>query len=85
MIKDRTESGFEYEIDERRLSSMKVLRKVSDVEASAAELPNLCIMIFGEEQYDRYIEHLEQTCGFDDSTVATSDIIGIFKSHRKNS
>lgn len=85
MIKGQTELGFEYEIDERRIKSMKVLRKISEVEASRAELPNLFVMLMGEEQYDRYIEHLEEKLGFDDSDTAVRDIIDILKNSGKNS
>lgn len=58
MIKGKTESGFEYSMDEAVLDDFEVLELVGAVEESVTALPKLLAALFGDEQKKAYYDHL---------------------------
>lgn len=59
MRKGKTESGFEFEIDEQALDDMRFLRLLSKSRKDPLYFPDVIEKMLGEEQADRLYDHLE--------------------------
>lgn len=77
MRKGKTESGFEFELDEQELDDMRFLTLLSKSRNDPLYFPEVIEKMLGEEQADRLYKHLEQMeDGNGHATIeATNDII----------
>lgn len=63
MLKGKTKSGFEFEIDETRLDDMEFVEALADVEENFLKFPKVCNILLGEEQKKRLYDHLRTEDG----------------------
>ena len=63
MLKGKTKSGFEFEIDETRLDDMEFVEALADVEENFLKFPKVCNILLGEEQKKRLYDHLRAEAG----------------------
>jgi hypothetical protein len=80
--KGTTSTGFEFEIDIRRLDDMELIDIMAEVDENALLLTKMCRMILGDEQKKRLYDHLRtDEAGFSRVPVdaLTNEITEIFK------
>lgn len=88
MIKGKTSTGFEYEIEETAFDDMRLLGALTKLEkGDTMQLPLIVERVLGEEQEEKLYRHLEETEGRASITGASNEITEIFKNAKpgKNS
>lgn len=89
MTRGRTKSGFEYEIDERRIKSWSLVKKITEIQNTNNDLEvfgaaiGLIDDLLGQEQEERLIQHVVNICGYDDMEVITAEFFEIIAEARK--
>lgn len=63
MLKGKTKSGFEFEIDKTRLDDMEFVEALADVEENFLKFPKVCEMLLGKEQKKKLYDHLRTEDG----------------------
>lgn len=63
MIKGRTESGFEFEFDEKKLQDMRFIRLMRKADENPLYMDDLVVKMLGEEQTEAFYKHLETKDG----------------------
>lgn len=87
MLKGKTKSGFDFEINEKRLKDWRLLRKIAAADENPLLTPELLDAILGQEQSKELENHLEDEDGIVDPELMSEDIASIFAafSQLKNS
>lgn len=60
MIKGRTTSGFEFEVDERLANDARFFDILAEAEENPVLAPKITLTFLGKEQRDRLYKHLEK-------------------------
>ena len=87
-MKGKTSSGFEFEIDEKKLDDMRLLDMIVDLSnGDVIQLSPIIVKVLGKEQRERLYEHLEKKEGRVSIERASEEITEIFSAGRpgKNS
>ena len=63
MLKGKTKSGFEFEIDEKLADDMELLEAIAEVDENESKLPALLTKILGEEQKKAMYDHVRTKKG----------------------
>lgn len=90
MVTGRTSSGFEYTIDERRVRSWSMIKKIAKMQDTKSDIAVYGIAIeliedlLGEEQEQRLIEHVTRIYGYDDAEVVSKEFFEIIGSVRQD-
>ena len=63
MLKGKTKSGFEFEIDEKVADDMELLEALVEAEEQHWKFPKLIERILGTEQKQRFYDHLRTKKG----------------------
>ena len=90
MVNGRTSSGFEYTIDERRVRSWNMIKKIARMQDSQSDIAVYGIAIelisdlLGEEQEQRLVDHVTQIYGYDDAEVVSKEFFEIIGSVRQD-
>lgn len=74
MRRGKTESGFEFEIDEKKLNDMRFMELLRKAQADSLVFPEVLERMLGEDQKEKLYEHLEDENGYV-PIDATVDII----------
>lgn len=74
MRRGKTESGFEFEIDERRLNDMRFMVSLRKAQTDALLFVDVLEQMLGEEQMEKLFRHLEDADGYV-PVDATGDIV----------
>ena len=80
MIKGKTTSGFEFEINEEQLNDYRFLKEVARVEDNPLRFPFLLEKMLSEEQEERLMKHLEDKEGRVDPDKVMEEVKDIFQS-----
>lgn len=64
MRRGKTESGFEFEIDERRLNDMRFMVSLRKAQTDALLFVDVLEQMLGEEQMEKLFKHLEDEEGY---------------------
>lgn len=84
ILKGKTESGFEYEIPKKRLKNYYLLRAASKVDKGDFEAAEKMLnLLFGKEQTEEFLNHLEEGDDYLDSEVLFADIKSIFENNNE--
>jgi len=83
MLKGTTKSGFNFEINEKRINDWRLLRKLKAAESNPLETPALLDAMLGSEQSLALEKHLEDEEGFVDPDVMMKEIFSIFDEVKK--
>lgn len=78
MLKGKTKSGFEYEIDERIASDYRFFELIAEAEENYLLVPKLVNKILGEDGKNRLIKHLEKD-GFAESEEVLKEVSEIIQ------
>lgn len=80
MIKGKTKSGFEFEINEEQLNDYRFLKEVARVEDNPLRFPFLLEKMLSEDQEEKLIKHLEDDNGRVDPQKVMEEVKDIFQS-----
>lgn len=78
MIKGKTKSGFNYEIDEEALNDYRLLKEIARVEEEPLRFPFLLERLLTSEQEEKLLNHLEDEKGRVDPDKVMDEIKDIF-------
>ena len=90
MVTGRTSTGFEYTIDERRVRSWSMVKKIAKMQGTKSDIEVYGIAIelindlLGDDQEQRLIDHVTQLYGYDDAEVVSKEFFEIIGSVRNN-
>lgn len=87
-MKGKTSSGFEFEIDEKKLNDMRLLDMIVDLaNGDAMQLSPVVVKVLGKDQRERLYEHLEEKEGRASIERVSEEVAEIFSAGRsgKNS
>ena len=63
MVKGKTSTGFEFEIDEQKLDDMEFMDALAEVDENPLKFSKVMKMMLGEEQRQRLYDHLRNEDG----------------------
>ena len=63
MLKGKTKSGFEFEIDEKIADDMELLEAIAEAETETYKFPKVLEKVLGKEQKQRLYDHVRTKKG----------------------
>ena len=87
MLKGKTESGFEFEIDENIADDMELIEDIAKADKDVSVFPGVLTKILGEEQKSALYDHLRNENGrvsIKDTVAAFTEIMNIAGEQTKN-
>lgn len=63
MLTGKTESGFEFEIDETKADDIRFLRVLRKADENPLYIDEVAVKLLGEDQAERLYSHLEEKAG----------------------
>lgn len=87
MAKQKTKSGFEYELSKERLNNYELFELISEIEENPIVMPQVLKLLLGKEDTDRLKNHIRTEDGFVPVDKIENEITEIFnsQSETKNS
>lgn len=79
-LKGKTQSGFAYEIDEKRLNNYELLEVIGELEENPMVISKMVVMLLGKEQTVKLKDHLRGEDGFVSMDKMNEEITEIFQS-----
>ena len=79
MIKGKTESGFEFEIEERALDNYELMEVIAEADENPMLVPKILTMLLGEDK-KRLIEHVREDDGIVPADKMMEELSDIFSS-----
>ena len=79
MIRGKTSTGFEFEIDEIKLDDMEFLDALAEVDENPLKFSKVMKIMLGEEQRERLYDHLRTDDGRVPIDAANATIIEIME------
>lgn len=83
MIKGKTNSGFEFEIQEHVLDSMELLEAIVEADENPLVMPKIVNMILGKEQKKKLYEHLRTKDGNVPIMAVAQEVAEIFQHNQQ--
>jgi hypothetical protein len=90
MVTGVTASGFEYTIDERRVRSWSMVKKIAAMQGTNNDMAiygiaiDLISDLLGEEQEQKLVNHVAQLYGYDDAEIVSKEFFEIIGSVRQD-
>lgn len=78
-IKGKTESGFEYSIDPKRLDNYELLEGIVELEENPTNVPAVLKMLLGTDQVKKLKEHVRGEDGIVPAAKMLTEIKEIFE------
>lgn len=87
MAKQKTKSGFEFELSKDRLNNYELLEVISEIEENPLVMPQVLKLLLGKEDTNRLKDHVRTEDGFVPVDKLEDEITEIFysQSETKNS
>lgn len=83
MIKSKTGTGFEFEIDERALQNYELLELLNDVDENPILITKVTKMLIGAEYTEKLKDHVRDEDGFVSTEDMSKEIADIFKASQE--
>lgn len=80
MLKGTTKSGFNFDIEDKRLNNYELLEAISEVEESPLALPRVIKLLLGDSKAKALKNHVRDDEGFVSSEKLSAEIMEIFES-----
>lgn len=80
MLKGTTKSGFNFDIEDKRLNNYELLEAISEVEESPLALPRVIKLLLGDNKAKALKNHVRDDEGFVSSEKLSAEIMEIFES-----
>ena len=80
MISGKTTTGFDYTIDERKVRSWSLVKRIAEIQKSDMDLEiyagvmDIVDILIGKEQEAKLIQHVTNVYGYDDAEMVTKEI-----------
>ena len=79
MIEGKTQSGFQFKLEEEKLDDMEVLEYLANVDDDLTELPKLLTLFLGESQKKKLYDHVKKTEGRVSISKTYAELMDIFR------
>lgn len=83
MIKGKTKSGFEFELDEDRLENYELLEAISEIEDNPLVISKVIRLLLGNEGTEDLKDHVRRADGIVPVKALTNEITEIFQSQNE--
>lgn len=83
MLKGKTKSGFEFEVQDDALNNYELIEVLADVDTNPLLLPKLVKMLLGNEQKAKLTDHVRTETGTVPLDKISAEIMEIFQSGQK--
>lgn len=83
MIKGKTKSGFEFELEEKRINNYELVEHLAVLDANPLELPKVVNLLLGEKQKNALMNHLRDEEGFISMEKVSEEFIEILNSGKE--
>jgi hypothetical protein len=83
MIKGKTKSGFEFELDEDRLENYELLEAISEIEDNPLVISKVIRLLLGNEGTESLKDHVRRDDGIVPVKALTNEITEIFQSQNE--
>lgn len=83
MLKGKTATGFEYEVEDQILDDYEIVEMLGDLEDNPLVMPKLITKILGRDQLAELKEHLRDKNGVVSTTAMTKELESIFANQSK--
>ena len=80
MLKGTTKSGFNFDIEDKRLNNYELLEAISEVEESPLALPRVIKLLLGDNKAKALKNHVRDDEGFVSAEKLSAEIMEIFES-----
>jgi hypothetical protein len=90
MVTGTTTTGFEYTIDERRVKSWSMVKKIAQMQSTKSDIAVYGIAIelindlLGEDQERRLMDHVTRIYGYDDAEMVSKEFFEIIGSVKQD-
>ena len=90
MVTGTTTTGFEYTIDERRVKSWSMVKKIAQMQSTKSDIAVYGIAIelindlLGEDQERRLMDHVTRIYGYDDAEMVSKEFFEIIASVKQD-
>lgn len=90
MVTGTTATGFEYTIDERRVKSWSMVKKIAQMQGAKSDIAVYGIAIelindlLGEDQEQRLMDHVTRIYGYDDAEMVSKEFFEIIGSVKQD-
>lgn len=90
MVTGTTASGFEYTIDERRVKSWSIVKKIAQMQEAKSDVAVYGIAIelvsdmLGDDQEQRLLDHVTRIYGYDDAEIVSKEFFEIIGAVKQN-
>lgn len=81
MAKQKTKSGFEFELSKERLNNYELFELISEIEENPLVMPQVLKLLLGKEDTKRLKDHVRTEDGFVPVDKIENEITEIFHSH----
>lgn len=75
----RTSSGFEFELDPKRLDDMELIEALADLDKNPTGIPRVLRLILGDDGKDRLYEHCRDESGRVPASRVGAELTEIFR------
>ena len=82
MLKGTTKSGFNFDIEDKRLNNYELLEAISEVEESPLALPRVIKLLLGDNKAKALKNHVRDDEGFVSAEKLSAEIMEIFESQQ---
>lgn len=83
MIKNKTTTGFEFEIDKRAIMNYELLELLNEVDENPLLITKVTKMIIGDEATEKLKDHVRDEDGFVSTEDMSKEIADIFKASQE--
>lgn len=83
MLKGKTESGFTYQISEKRLENYELVEALNSIETNPLEVIKVVNLLLGVDQAKKLKDHLRDKDGLVSTEKMTNEIQEIFETQAK--
>lgn len=78
-IKDKTKSGFKFEVSEKTLDNMELVDAIAEAEEDGAKISKVVTILLGKSQKSKLYDHLRDDDGIVSVESVGDEILEIFE------
>ena len=83
MIKGKTKSGFEYELNEKVLNNYELVENIAEIEENPLAITTIVKQLLGKDGTNRLKEHIRDENGIVTTDKMMKEIVDIFQNSGK--
>ena len=83
MIKGKTQTGFEYELNEKVLNNYELVENIAEIEENPLAITTIVKQLLGKDGTERLKEHIRDENGIVTTDKMMKEIVDIFQNSGK--